>query len=500
MTKKGSRSVIFVGLISFVCINLSAGTYYFKFDYGMGMNKSEQSICFYQIVENSGVTSNKQPLSISNGHIEILDLRKKKVKEIIFSGYLIDSKDNKRRSFLSVSKPIHTLNTGQKRINSILIIAATEEDDNFTPVAELLRILNNQEYNNILNKNKDEKFGYNNTFPIGRFILYNPRENKSKDVLEIPSLKPPFVQNSRSISDHYILRKQLGVNLDLGYSRLNVASETDKQQYIEYLVQIDTLEILNWNGERSEMQFLYDKVNSGGLDFLQSEIERDSTLKLYFVSSCVKVKNFKIKSQVFDSIAIANSIDIEVPAKATDLTIRAEVLYARFEGTQNVDETHIYYTGFRVRDYTPNVRDYFKKNTLQTRIYNAKIELDGAENDLRQFFDDFRKIDSSITDFDNTTMIVRFFEEVGPRDYRSISDTISSEKNRELEKENKEIEDYNLALSIFKEIIVEFKNKKNYLEELKQIDLEKITTIIEAVQPKEIKIGDEIIENALFVE
>ena len=448
--QKMNFGFLLIVLLILISSNTFAGTYYFKFDYGIGMNIKEKSLCFYQLVENSGAISDKIPLNVFNGYVTSIKIKKNKIKEIIFSGYFLDTEANKRRSFLRVSKPSNSLTRGANKPNSILIIAATEEDNNFTPVAELLRVLSNKEYNKLLSKKNNELFGYNNTFPIGRFILYNTKENKSKDVLEMPSKNPPFIQNSRAIYDHYILRKQLGVNFEAGYQKLKVTTQTDKQQYIEYTVKIDTLQVLIWIAEESEMKFLYDKVNEGKLNFLKTDIEENDDWKLYFVSSCLKIKNFKIVSQVFDSLSTSTSINVDIPANISDLTIRAGVVYGKYEGSKNVDETFIYYTGFKVRDYTKNIRDYFEQKSLQDRITDAEQELNSSENEIRDLFKDFRKVDTNIVDFSSTDMIVRFFEKVDLKQFKEINDTLSLEIKQKLELENIQINNYKIALEIFK--------------------------------------------------
>jgi len=495
--KSQAKKVNFAILLLLFSFNGVAAVYHFKFDYGIGMNTDKKSICFYQLVESSGKISEKIPVNITNGIIIPIKFKKSKVREIIFSGYYLDAEVKKRRSFLGVSKLVNSLTRGEKKPNSVLIIAATEEDNNYTPVAELVRILSNKEYNKLLNRSNNEVFGYNNTFPIGQFILYNPEQNISKDVIKMHSKNAPFIQNSRAVYDHYILQKQLGVDFEAGYKRLNVATHTDKQQFIEYTVKIDTLQMINWISEESEMKFLYDKVNKNELDFLRKDIEEIQDWRLYFVSSCLEIKNFKIESQVFDSLATATNVNIDVPADASDLTIKAGVVYGKSEGSMHTDETFIYYTGFKVRDYTKNIRDYFASKSLEERIVDAENELNNKESEVKELFVDFRKVDSSILDFTSTDMIIRFFEKVEPKEFKLITDTLVSEIKLELEAENIQILNCNFALEVLKEKIVEYKNAKNYLDELNNEKISGKTNIQHAMQPKEIKIDDRIVEGAI---
>ncbi|GGF50915.1 hypothetical protein GCM10011339_44320 [Echinicola rosea] len=376
-------------------------------------------------------------------------------------------------------------------------MAATKDDDNFTPVAELFRIMSNKEYNKLLDRKNNEIYGDASTFPIGRFILHNPDQNKSKDVIPMPFTAAPFVQNSRAIYDHYILRKQLGVDFNAGYQKLNVATQNDKQQFIEYSVKIDTMRVLNWVSPEGEMKFLYDQVNKGNLDWLHSDLSSNQNWKLYFVSSCIEIKNFMISSQVFDSLASATNLNVNIPANASDLTIKAGVVYGKYEGSQNTDHTFHYYTGFNVRDYTKNIKDFLAHKSLQDRVNDAQVDLENMEKQTLQLYADLRKLDSSIIEFGSTDLIVRFFEKVEPKTYMELPDSADLNQTQQIELVNGKIRNYNIALEIFKEKIVEYKNSKNYFDDLSSELVKGRSDATNEIQPKEIQVDDAVVENAI---
>ncbi len=492
---KSIKNFLFTITLSLSFLTSYSATYEFRFDYGIGMDMEQSSLCFYQLKSESGVLSDKIPLNVSNGKVVPIKLNKKKIQEIIFSGYYLDSELNKRRSFLGISRPIANLN--RREVNNILIVAATEEDDNFTPVAELLRILSNKEYNELLNRKNDEVYGDANTFPIGRFILYNPDQNISKDVIPMPSTAPPFVQNSRAIYDHYILRKQLGVDFNAGYQKLSVATQNGKQQFIEYSVKIDTMRVLNWISPEGEMKFLYDQVNKGNLDWLNSDLSNNQNWKLYFVSSCIEIKNFLISSQVFDSLASVTSLNVDIPVNASDLTIKAGVVYGKYEGSQNTDHTFHYFTGFNVRDYTKNIKDFLAHKSLQDRIDDAEVDLEKVKNETLELYADLRKLNLSIIEFGSTELIVGFFEKVEPQTYLELPDLSNADQIKQIEMENGKIRNYNIALEIFKEKIVEYKNSKNYLDDLSSELVRGRSDATNEMQPNEIKVDDAVVENAI---
>ncbi|HYG52458.1 MAG TPA: hypothetical protein VD905_16215 [Flavobacteriales bacterium] len=238
-------------------------------------------------------------------------------------------------------------------------------------------------------------YNYDNVYPLGKFVIYNPTTKKTINALDMTEGGKIWIDMSKTIKDHYVLKKNAGFEFSVNYSRLaGVSTNTQKQQYIKYTVSIDTMQLQHWNSNVSEMEFLNEKASKGELDFLKNTFESDPNNKLYFISSCLKIKDFNVLYQTHDSLASLTTANLDLP-NAARLSIRGNVLYTLHEGSSNIDKTHIYYTGFGVRDYSDFFSDLLVNSNINNKIQHAKEVVSKHEQTVKDQFTDLRTLESN---------------------------------------------------------------------------------------------------------
>lgn len=500
MGTKHLKAIISLCLLFFVLQSADAAKYRFRFIYGLGTNKAEKALIFYQLIDKSGNAMEKVPISIEDKGSAIIKFSKRKIKEIRFSGYFLDSDNKKRKKILTTSKQIISLAKGSSNTNIVPITAAEEITDSFTNIADILGELSEKRYVDILNKApKDGGFQLSNVYPVGKFILYNPKTGISKDVMTFDKEGSFFIESSKSIYDEYLLRKDAGVSVDLKYKRLNsISTANQKQQFIKFVVQIDTLQIIHWQSKVSEMEFLYNRAQEGRMHYLFTELKRNPDTKLFFISSCIRIKDFSLFSQVGDSIGTTQDMNLNVPGNTSNISIKSGIVYSSSEGKTSINKTSIFYTGFGVRDYTFFVRNMLDDINLKEQICDSKRQLDLYGNQIKDLFHDIQKVDSSLIDFDSPEIICRFFENISERQLNQIPDTLNPELKRDLFMKNQNIQFYNAALFALQEKIGFYIDTRNYLGMLEgELFRKNDNNVNMFIPPKEIKVENDVIENAL---
>ncbi|MFA8298712.1 MAG: hypothetical protein ACEPOV_00965 [Hyphomicrobiales bacterium] len=475
-----------------------AAKYSFNFVFGVGSPKTEKALVFYQLIEKSGNALDKIPVSIENGESITIRIRKRKIKAVKFSGYFLNSDNKTRKSILTVSKNVESLIKRGKG-NIVTISAATEIAEDFSSIADIMTELSEKRYVDILNKSKKPGYSQSNVYPVGKFILYDPDNNISKDVLTFDAKSSYFIESSKSIYDEYLLRKEAGASVNLRYRKLNsIESSSGKTQYIKFIVKIDTIQIIHWQSKVSEMEFLYDKAQAGRLRYLFTELKRNPKAKLYFISSCMKIKDFTLFSQVGDSIGTVQDVNLSLPSGASNISVKSGVVYSSSEGKKSINKTSIFYTGFGVRDYTLFARGLLNELDINEQLKIADDELAEAELEIKSLFKDIQKVDTNIIDFDSPEIIVHFFEDLNEKIMLPIADSLDITEKQRRVKANMNASYFNAALISLKEKIDIYKEKKEYLDLIK---LEQYARREGGNQrfvlPKETKIESEIIEQTL---
>ncbi|WP_420553485.1 hypothetical protein [Tenacibaculum aiptasiae] len=482
--------LIFTFLIS---TNLFAGSYYFKFNLGIGTSNANEVLIYYQITDKNGSKGHLTPYSIRNlNSIKLLKikLKKRKTKFINFEGFIIEA-DGTKKPILKLQSKIENIKTGKSNFTLLDLNAVIPRNIAPKPITEFISEIERKNYLSILKKEKDKAFNYNNFFPLGKFILYDPIGKKSLDAITVKTNSPEFIESSKGIKDHYFLRKKAGGNLDVKYTKLfSTSLNSSKQQYIEYLIEIKKMQVLHWQSDKSEAEYLYERYEKNNLGILANSFESNPNYKLYFVSSCVKINDFKIATAVHDSISTVAKVNVNISAANNPfITVNGGVIYSRDEVASTKDSTQVYYTGFRVRDYTDYVKGLILNLDLTNKLDKTKSKFNNQRQNVISNFKNLREIDNSFIEFKSASAIARFFENIAPKEF-----TINEELSDDLNKIEKiKIDSYNTLLDELKESIIEYKNIKNYLKSLETADINDSQII--KTNPKEKRIEDEVIES-----
>jgi hypothetical protein len=476
-----------------ISTNLFAGNYYFKFNMGIGTSDANEILIYYQITDKNGSKGALTPYSIRNiNSIDLLKVRMKKsrTKFINFEGFVIEA-DGTKKPILKLQSKIENLKTGESNFTLLDLNAVTPQNITSKPLTEFISEIERKNYLSILKKKKDEAFNYNNFFPLGKFILYDPIEKESIDAITVNTDSPEFIESSKSIKDHYLLRKKAGANLDVKYAKLaNASLNNSKQQYIEYLIEIKKIQVLHWQSDKSEAEYLYERYENNDLGILANSFESNPNYKLYFVSSCVKINDFTVATAVHDSISTVAKVNANIPvANSPFITVNAGIIYSRDEAATTKDSTQVYYTGFRVRDYTDFVKGLILDLDLSNKLEKTKNKFDKQKQNVIDNFKSLRVVDNSFIEFKSASVIARFFENIAPKEF-THNEELSDDLN---EIENRKIDSYNSLLEELKESIIEYKNIKNYLKSLETADANESEII--KTNPKEKRLEDEVIES-----
>lgn len=466
--------------------------YNMKFIYGIGSIKDSKALMFYELIDNGGKPSEKIPLSVTDNHSEMIRIKRNTYQEIRFSGYFYSENENISRNILLVSKAIPDLKKGKNETNMISVIGAVTEEGNITPLPELINQISQARYNELLRKDKNDliDFDYSNIRPIGRFIIYDPISGNVKDAFVMPQDNPIFIESSKKISDHFVLKKKQGVSFNIAYAKLaGVTTDNDKQQFIEYLVSIDTLQVQHWQSKKSEMQFLFESANENKLDFLKNEFTSNSDLKFFFISSCIRIKDFLLKYETHDSIGSVTTANLDIPLNGTNLTIRGGVVYALKVGSRNEDKTNIFYTAFGIRDYTSYLKGIFGDMNINAKITEANTKLQAIQSSVKSQFNDLRLADESLINFENINMIVGFIGALNEKEFRTKSDTLSFDEKNDCDIFNSKALIFNTALTTLKNTITDFSNQNAYLSNL--LAEKNNSSGLEYLQPAVIRVPDD---------
>ncbi|GFE03171.1 hypothetical protein KUL156_57630 [Alteromonas sp. KUL156] len=482
-------------LVFLMNMNLFAGNYYFKFNLGVGTSETREVLIYYQVIDKAGNKSILTPYSITNlSSIEMLKIKikKNKTRYINFEGFVVE-KDGTKKPILKLQSKIDNLKTGKSNFTLLDLNAVTPQNISPKPLSEFISEIERKNYLSILKKKKGRLFNYNNFFPLGKFILYDPIKKESIDAITIKTNSLEFIESSKSIKDHYLLKKKAGTNLEVKYAKLaNASLSNSKQQYIEYLIEIKKMQVLHWQSNKSEAEYLYEKYKNKDLGIIAKSFEKNPNYKLYFVSSCVKIDNFTVLTAVHDSISTVANVNASIPILNPFITVNAGVIYSRDEAATTKDSTQIYYTGFRVRDYTNFVKGLILDLDLTNKLEKTRDSFVKQERKVVNNFKNLRAIDSSFIEFKSANVISRFFENIERKEF-----VANEELNEALNNKNKLIIDsYNVLLEELKESIIEYKNIKNYLESLELADFKTSNTNF-ITNPKEKRLEDEIVESIL---
>ena len=484
--------LVFTFLLS---VNLFAGNYYFKINLGIGTADANEILLYYQLTDISGSKGLLTPYTIRNiNSIDLLKVRMKKsrTKFIDFEGYVVES-NGTRKPILRIQFNMENLKTGESNSTLVDLNAVSSPPVNPKPLTEFISEIERKNYLNILKKKKNEVFNYNNFFPLGKFILYDPSNKVSIDAITVGTNSSEYVESSKSIKDHYLLKKKAGENLDVKYAKLaNASLNNSKQQYIEYLIEINEIQVLHWQSDKSVAEYLYERYKNNNLGILVSSFESNPNYKLYFVSSCVKINDFIVSTAVHDSISTVAEVNANINfASNTLLTVSAGVIYSRDEAATTKESTNIYYTGFRVRDYTDFVKGLILNLSLSKRLGEAKIKFNEQERMVKNNFENLKDLDNSLMDFESASVISRFFENIEIKEFSS-NEELSDSLNRV---EKIKIDAYNALLEELKESIIEYKNIKNYLKSLETTNANESGFI--GTNPKEKRLEDGVIESLI---
>ncbi|SEW40436.1 hypothetical protein [Chitinophaga arvensicola] len=482
---------IYTFILLFVTINCFGKDFTFQFLYGFGLSNTENCLLFYQLQEKSGRLTEKEPLSVSNNTIKKISIDTKDYVSIIISGYSLD--ENKRKNILTRSFPIASLK--KKENNNIDLIAAVVQPESYTPVAELIRLSSQSRYYELLRRDKDNRLNYDQIIPIGSFIIYDPNDSTNiKSAFNMPNDNFPFIESSKKIVDRYVLKKNAGFDLQIDYKTLlNASTNNAKSQYIEYLISIDSLQILHWQSKKSEMQYLAEEINKGNLIFLKDYLDSNPSLKFFFISSCAAIKSFKIQYQTHDSLSSISDLNVNLSNTPVALSIKAKIVYVAEEGMKSLDETHEYYTAFSGRDYTTFVRGLLNKYDKENQIKKAQSDSASTSQDLISTYNEFRKIDSTLVNFNSPSVIEGFANVLTIQDYVASSDTSGQEEKQRIDIQNAKFKVYNAALMVLKTKATAYKNSLTYLNTLQTSN--RVNT--QVTPPEVVTLSDILVEKAL---
>jgi len=484
----------------FLCLVASATSAQrlkFKFVYGVGASKEQEALLFYEFVPESGVPAAKNPISVKSNAIEEISVPKK-TTEIRFSGTLLTGNQKTGAAVMVVSKLVRDLK--KKEDNVIQLIGIPEGSASPTPLPEVINQLAQARYNELLTKPKGStiEYAYANVRPIGTFVLYDRNLKRvSGEAIVMPATSKPFVEISKRIQDHYLLKKKAGVTFEMSYARLvNAEVDVNKTQYIEYDISIDTLEILHWQSKTSEMQYLFDEVQNKRLNHIKTALDENSDLDFLFISSCVKVSKFKLSYSTHDSIGSAETANLAVPGG--QLSMRGGVVYSRQEGTTNNDYTDIYHTGFSVRDYTSYIKSIFTEHSLQQKINNARADVEEKRVKVGRLFEDLRRADPGLANLENTETIVALVNILNSKDPWIQVDSMSVEQRKDVDDRNAAIVTYNATLSAVKSVCYDYSEALKSMNDLVLAQARKETNLTQASPPADKKVNDAVFDS-LFI-
>ena len=276
------KQALFI-LVLLINTQLFAGNYYFKFSLGIGTSDAKEVLIYYQVTDKSGNKGALTPYSITNlSSIDMLkvNMKKRSTRFINFEGFIIEA-DGTKKPILKLQSKIENLKKGKSNFSQLDLVAVTPQNIISKPLTEFISEIERKNYLSILKKKKDEAFNYNNFFPLGKFILYDPIKKESIDAITAETNFPEFIESSKSIKDHYLLKKKAGVDLEVKYAKLASASlNNTKQQYIEYLIEIKKMQVLHWQSNKSEAEYLYEKYKDNDLGIIANSFKANPDYKL----------------------------------------------------------------------------------------------------------------------------------------------------------------------------------------------------------------------------